>query len=304
MIAPIADALLPVLALIVLGYALRARGFVPEAFWPSLDKLNYWLFFPCMLFINLASANLEALPGAQIVLATWLALWLCAGLIWLMRRVAAGSDAAFTSLMQGGVRFNSSLALIIVPALMGGEHALLTAILVAYTVPMVNVIVILTLTRYGLKKPLRPLTLAREVLGNPYILASLAGFGWNQLGLGLTPGSTQMLTYAAHAALVCALLGVGAALDFSALRGAGRPLLWSTLFKFVALPILMLLCARLFALPDGLTRVMVFFQAMPTATSSTALARRMGGDVTLAAGIITLHAVLAFATLPLMRFLL
>jgi malonate transporter and related proteins len=44
--------------------------------------------------------------------------------------------------------------------------------------------------------------------------------------------------------------------------------------------------------------VAVLFQALPTASSSYVLARQLGGDAPLMAGIITFQTVLAMLTLP------
>ena len=73
----------PLFALIVGGYLLRRHDFPGEAFWPTAERLNYFILFPALLFSSLASAPLDnpALPRLALAVLLglgggWLALLL------------------------------------------------------------------------------------------------------------------------------------------------------------------------------------------------------------------------------------
>jgi malonate transporter len=51
-------ALVPIFALILLGYGLRRYRIVPDEFWVPAEKLTYYIFFPLLLLDNLSKANL------------------------------------------------------------------------------------------------------------------------------------------------------------------------------------------------------------------------------------------------------
>ena len=102
-----------------------------------------------------------------------------------------------------------------------------------------------------------------------------------------------------QAALPVGLLAVGFALNLRALRGAIAPLGWACVAKFLALPLVALMLARIWGAEPLVTQVLILFAALPTASSSYILARQMGGDAPLMAGIITAQTLLAMATLPI-----
>src|SRR5699024_6765912 len=80
--------------------------------------------------------------------------------------------------------------------------------------------------------------------------------------------------------------------------------LWSSLFKLVAMPLAAFVAAWLLVLQPLETRILVLFAALPTATSAFILARQLGGDHTLLATILTIETLLSAVTLPLTLLLI
>ena len=62
-------ALVPIFALILLGYGLRRYRIVPDEFWVPAEKLTYYIFFPLLLLDNLSKANLGDLRVLPMALA-------------------------------------------------------------------------------------------------------------------------------------------------------------------------------------------------------------------------------------------
>ena len=58
-----AAALLPVLALIALGYALKRIDFLPAGAWAGLEKLTYFVLFPALIVHTLESKTSPAPLG-------------------------------------------------------------------------------------------------------------------------------------------------------------------------------------------------------------------------------------------------
>jgi predicted permease len=65
------------------------------------------------------------------------------------------------------------------------------------------------------------------------------------------------------------------------------------------MPLLAVLIAKLFSLPNLETVLLVIFFAIPTAPTAYILTRQLNGDSQLMAGIITLQTIIAVVTLPL-----
>ena len=147
------------------------------------------------------------------------------------------------------------------------------------------------------------LVVGKGILTNPLILACLLGLAMNLSGIGLPPVVGPLLESLGKAALPIGLLAVGAGLALDSLRGAGRPLVVSSVLKLVVLPLVALLGLGGLALAgvglDEASRgVVILYTALPCSASAYVLARQMGGDAPLMATIITTQTLAAMATLP------
>src|SRR5262245_16439119 len=107
----ITDTLAPVLGMILVGFVIQRTNFLHPSFWPSAEKLTYFLLMPATLIHSLASKKISDLPWLKILLTVEGAVVASALLVilwWLANRHMGGP--AFTSLFQGGVRFNTFVA--------------------------------------------------------------------------------------------------------------------------------------------------------------------------------------------------
>ena len=136
------------------------------------------------------------------------------------------------------------------------------------------------------------------MIGNPLILACLAGIGLNLSGIGLPWGSAAILEILARAALPLGLLAVGAGLRVEGLTRPGLLVATSSL-KLLVLPALAGTLCWLVNPGRLETAVLVTFTALPGASTAYILARQLGGDAALMAAIITVETALALLTLPL-----
>ncbi len=293
----VAAALIPLTILIGLGVALKRTGFLPDAFWPGLDRLNYWVLFPSLIFVSLATGGESLVGGERVALATWAGLAVVSILTLLVRTVVSKNGPAFTSVFQGAIRFNSYVAFLVVPVLYPGSDGLV-ALLVGLTVPVVNVLCVTVLARFGEGAALQWRTLLRSILSNPLILASLLGIFASLLNLQLGPFESA-LRVLGEAALAAGLLSVGATLKFRQMGTGLREIVASMVLKFVALPLVTAGVAIALELPTSVLAPLILFQSMPTASASYVLARAMRGDEQLMASILAVHTLAAIGWLPL-----
>ncbi len=302
----IVAALGPVFVLIGLGYAFRRSGFLEETFWVRADRLTYFVLFPALLAHNLALAHLGELRFTGMVLALVGAVVAVALLLLALRPYLGLGGPAYTSVFQGSIRPNTYVGLAAAVALYGDAGLTLAAVAVAAMVPLVNVLSATALARYaGGEKapgPGRETPLVAEVAGtvarNPLILACVAGVLLNWSGLGLPMGTETLLDILGHAALPLGLLSVGAGLEVKAARAAARPLVVASACKLLALPALAIAALKGFGVGGLTATVAVLFAALPTSATSYVMARQLGGDHALMAGIITVETALAVVTLP------
>jgi predicted permease len=298
-------AIIPIFLLIALGGALKRGSFPGDAFWPLADKMTYFIFFPALLVDNLSNARLGSLDPTGMLGALLAVILLQAALVYLLRPLARVDGPGFTSLFQGSTRFNTFVGLGAVTALEGGAGITLFAVAISLAIPVLNVLCVLTLARYGAHGQSTSFRgQALFLIKNPLIIACLIGIAMNLTGLSLPRGIDPLFKMLGSMAAPMGLLTVGAGLQWEAARSGGRAVLLACALKLVIYPLMLFSAAKLWGLGALETKVMVLWGTMPTASASYILARQMGGDAPLAAAIITVSTVMAFVTVPLFMLLL
>lgn len=293
------DALLPVFVLIVVGYAFQYYAFPSSEFWGLAARITYFAFFPALLVNRLATAELADVQFGALTLAVSVPVLLVSGLLLGLRHLLPVSGAGFTSIFQGSIRFNTYVGLAIVGALLGDQGVALAAVMLAFLVPLVNVLSVGVLIRYAAHTAADWRGILLSLAQNPLILACLLGIALNLLGIGLPLGSGAVLEIFSRAALPMGLLTVGAGLNVRAAQASLLPVAVASGLKLLLLPALTLGACHLLGLSAMATTVVVVFAALPTATSAYILAQELGGDMPLMAAILTVQTVLAVLSMSL-----
>ncbi|WP_435167052.1 AEC family transporter [Falsirhodobacter sp. 1013] len=292
-------ALIPVILLIGLGAILRRRDFVKADFWPQAERLGYYVLLPCLFFDSLATADLGGLPVGALALSLVLSTVAVAGAVLCCRPLMRIDGPAFTSVFQGCVRFNNYVGVTLAGGLFGAQGVALAAVCNAAIVPTVNILCVLVFARFGSAR-LTAKGILKQMITNPLVLSSFAGIAFQALSFPVPPGVEPALRALGGASLPLGLLCVGAALNFGTAGCWAGPVASSSVFKFLVMPVVTLLVARAMGLEGPALTVALLFQVLPTASSAYILARQLGGDAPLMAGITAVQTVIAMAAIPLM----
>ncbi|WP_138518671.1 AEC family transporter [Limnobacter alexandrii] len=284
--------LFPDFAIIALGYLLRRFWMAPAA-WVTIEKLVYFVLFPCLLFFSVVSSNFDvntvgafALGGPAVIFSAFVLGWL--GLLFSkMGRVD------FASGLQTAYRFNSYIGLALASRL-GGQSAVANiAILLALGVPLCNVLAVGTMSKGG------RLGAFVDILKNPLIIGTCLGIAAKLMGVQVPEPVMLTLERLAQAAVSLGLLAVGAGLVFSGLKGNWPVSVWWLFVKLLVSPLVAVLYSHFTGLSQEQTTVLLVFSAIPSASSAYILAARMGGNAPLVACLISMSTVGAAITLPL-----
>jgi len=302
----ITDALIPVLALILVGFLIQRTNFLPQTFWPSAEKLTYFLLMPATLIHSLAGKQIGSLPWLKILLSVEGAILASAVLVtlwWLTHRRMSGP--AFTSLFQGGVRFNTFVALALAENLFGRDGLFLAAMGAGFMIILINV---LCVSAFSLAvtngKRVDPKRFLIDLLRNPLIIGCVIGVGLNASGLKLPLAIDGILLLGGKAAFPVGLMAVGAAYRAENLMLHWHPLVVTSTVQFLCKPLIAWGLATYLGLSGMALTVVVLLFSVPTAPSAYILSRQMGGDHDSMAAIITVQTCLSFVTLPLTIWLL
>lgn len=291
-------AVLPIVLLIVLGYLLKRVRMLGEPLLSGLNRVCFRVLIPILLFRNIYGGNGITAEDVRAVLFSTVAILAVFAAGWVLVRVAVKQPLQKGVLLQAVFRSNFAIiGLPLATTLFGEAGARTAALLSMVTIPLFNVLAVISLSVFvgdGAKKPS-----AREVLHNiitnPLILGVLAGvlvlalralfarLGW-AFRLTDIPGLYDAIDMAASAATPLALLVLGGQFELSAVRQLARPIAIGTIMRLIVVPVLGLSAAYLFFPDFGGAEYASFVSLFgtPTAVSGAVMASEMGGDGELA----------------------
>jgi hypothetical protein len=294
----VALAIFPIFALILLGYALRRLFGLREDFWPQLDRLIYYVFFPALLFHTLSGFKVDLGAAAPMLEAATLYLLLGMALGYAAKPLFRAPPKVFAASFQSSFRFNSYVGL----ALAGGMHgqAGLAAIglLMGFLVPLANVASVWALARHGEGNWLR------EILLNPLIMATAGGIAFSLAGLHLPALVEAPIALLSAASLPMGLIAVGAGLRLQGLNQHRATLWYGVTVKLLVLPAIAWGLALAFGLSGVYFHTAVLMAALPVSTVAYVLATRMGGDGSIIAAQVMMTTLLSMLTLPMWLLLM
>lgn len=296
MLQIILTSLFPLIGLISFGYLLKHGQWLGEEFWRGAEKLNYYVLFPVMLFLNLAGTQIEMTVIQDVVLVVFSLMAVLIIALYLLRYIYRLGYARFGVYVQGLLRFNTYIGLAAVSALFHEQGMTIFAVLMVLCIPLVNILSVLAFTR---SQDMQILKILTGLFQNPLILGCIVRGLFNLSGLQLWSGMELFLKQMALCSLPLGLMCVGAALQF---QGFKRDILLLSLITFgrlLGMPLAALLVCQLFDINALTTQVLVLFFALPTASASYVLTRVYGGDSQLMASVISMQTVVAAGSLVL-----
>lgn len=295
--ALILNALLPICILISIGYAFKHLKFPSTDFWPMADKFTYYVLMPALLVYKLSHAKIDLSYTLNLVATAMLSIVVVLGVLVLLKTLFHFQNKAFTSIVQGGIRFNSYVLLAFVDAAYGDKGLVLAAIVMAFVIPFINILCISIFAIYVRNDTFSLRAFLKTIIKNPLIGSCVLGVLINVSGVALPLVVVKSFALLSSAALPIGLLSVGVGLELKYLKHAKKELFVATFVKLLFFPLVAYGLGLGFGLEGMNLSVAVIFGAMPTAVSAYILARELGGDVSLMASIITLQTLACMGTL-------
>ena len=282
-----------ILLVMLLGYGLSKKLLTDSLFWQGISKLSYWVLFPVLIVRTLAHATIDT--GLLLPLFTIFTVALILILVYcvLVARLLGLDGASTAALTQGGMRHNGFIGLAVLVDIFGLPGQELGALIIAVLLPPTNILSVLSVSFLVRKN--RPqqqflsTLILKELLRNPMLVGVAIGLLLNVLSISIPTILDQSMDLVSRAALPLLLLGVGASLKMSSLRGHWLPLMAGLSAKLLVFPVLFLGGAWWFNLSPLVTVCVVVFGALPTAVSAYPFIQQMGGNAKLMADIITLQ---------------
>ena len=290
------ELLAPDFSLILLGFLLCRYTALNRAVWEQAEKLVFFVFFPVLLFHSIVKSPLDLsatsglIMGGLTLAASGIALaYVLPYLPWLGARLDRREHAACA---QIGFRFNSFIALAMAERLAGPEGLLLIAVLIGVCVPIFNMAAIWPMARHS------QTNFGRELLRNPFIIATVSGLLANLLGFHIPNWLEPSVSRIGAGSLALGLMAAGAGMRLGSMKEAKALSVAVLLIKHMLLPLVALFLSHALDLSKAQTLVLLAFSALPTAPTAYVLAARMGYNGPLVAGLVTLSTLLGLLSLP------
>jgi hypothetical protein len=285
--------ILPDFALMLLGLVLAHRLGFDRDFWNGAEKLVYYFLFPPLLFNAIVHAEFSIGGEVKVLASTLGAFGLTAAVGFMAYPLLRPPGDVFASCVQTAFRYNSYIGLAFSQSLFGARGLALMALIVAFVVPIANVLAVTALARQ------KRVSVLQQLVRNPLIIATMLGLACNQFGIDVPAPLASFLGRLGTASLAMGLICIGAGLTLAAVHEHRVLMAYFVVAKLLLFPAFAFVLTRWLGLDGVPAQVVLLFSALPTASSSYVLAARMGGKAAPVAVIVTVQTCLSIVTLPL-----
>jgi len=301
----------PVFALIALGYVAARMKLFPGESARGLSQFVFLFAIPALLFRTTASVDI----GAAEPWSLWGAYFSAGAVVWVLAvalsrvmpplQPAGGASAAIAATFGNLVMLGLPLSI----AYLGEEGVLPAALLISIHAP-VQWFAATVLAQWAGRGTGQPVSrLLREFLvslvRNPIIVALLGGALWGVTGLDLHPVVDRPIEILGQAGVPTALFALGLSLAVHGLRGHLGAVSVVIVLKMVLFPALAWGAAvHVFALPPVQAGVVALFAALPTGANAYIFAEQHRAAVPVVSGAIALGTFLSLFTISALIWLL
>jgi len=292
--------IVPVFAMIALGWGLKKRAFLDDDGWRAVERLTYFAFYPAFLIPAVWRADFAGGAAGPVAMATVAVALTVALLTVLAKPLLRITDPAFTSVFQGVIRWNGFVFLPVAGALFGPAGLGVAAVAFGVLAPALNVVCVLVLARWGAGQGGGWRLALSSLLRNPIIWACAIGAALNLSGAPRPALVMATFDLMGPGAIALGLITAGAGLSFR--YAVSRPVLMLavTAIKLIVLPVGMYWLAGFLGGDRMAQGLALLAGASPGAAASYVMARQMGGDAPLMAGVVALTTVASAFTIPIL----
>ena len=293
------NAVLPSFLIIALGLYIRSRGKLDDKSLGKFNSIAFRVFLPFQIFKNIFDSPIGESFDVKLVLFVFFGLLLSGALALVTAIVTEPRRDRRGVMAQGMFRGNYVLlGMPLIESLFGAAGTGLAALMIAVNIPIYNVLSVIFLELYA-GGEINVRKMVKDIVTNPLIDATVIGLLAKAVHLPLNafPAAASALKSLSGVATPLCLFILGASFAPASIRGYARSLWITVAFKLVVIPGLALAAAAALGIRGvGLGVVMISFGA-PTAVNSFTMARELGGDSELAAGIVVVDTALSCLTL-------
>jgi predicted permease len=214
-------------------------------------------------------------------------------IIWIISSYFIKDGRDLSVFVQGAYRSNYAIVgLAIISNLFGEEGLGKASLILAFLLPVYNVlaVIILTVPMRKIKK-LNLRSTVQEIILNPLIVAVIVALPFSYFNLELPSMLLTTGNFLADVALPLALIGIGGSLNIENIKRASTLAFSSSILKLIVVPAILTFFAYSFGYRAMDLGIMFILFACPTAIVSFIMAEAMGANSKLAGNIVVISTI-------------
>jgi predicted permease len=296
------NVVLPVFALILIGYVCGRAGKLGESASVELNRFVVWLALPAQLFNFAANSGWQTLWQPGFIAAFFFSCFIVF-LVVLCISYSKKKDLAAASFNGLSASYsNTGYMGIPLCALALGQEGIAPAIISTFIVFVMFalVTVLIEIDILSNKKHHEILfSVLKSLCSNPLLVAPVAGLAWASSGQSLYDPIAQVITFLAAAATPCALVSIGLFLLQKSKASVSQT--WSiSVAKLILQPLIAwFIAGPILNLPTLWLNAIVILSALPTGTGPFMLAQYYKADGSVISRVVLITTVGSLLTLSL-----
>ncbi|MBK9097559.1 MAG: AEC family transporter [bacterium] len=289
----------PVFLLIALGYFVKRINVINENFVDVTSKFVFNVSLPALVFINIAEIDLRSAIDINQIIYIYAATLISFFIVWILSIPFIKEAKNLSVFVQGAFRSNFAIVGFAIISKLFGSYALgKAAIVLAFILPLYNILAVIVLTvPFRKEKKLNLKSTLIEIVLNPLIVAVIVGLPFSYFKIKIPSVLNLTAGFLAELALPLALVGIGGSLNLQNIKKASGLAFTSSAIKVILIPLVLTLGSYYFGYRGLDLGIMFILFACPTAIVSFIMAEAMGANSKLAGNIVLISTIASVFTI-------
>lgn len=300
---------LPLFLIGAIGYFLRVKGIVDMNFMDKGMSLCFKLLLPTMLFNEIYTADIIGGFSLKTLIFGVCGTFISIVSSFIYAKFFIKNEDKRSAIAHGIFRSNFiMMGVPIVENMYGAGASVNSAALLPFVIPMFNVAAILVFTLYAPKgannKKVSAKYIFLKIIKNPFIIAVFLAAILKLINFKMPTFAMSTISYVARTSTTMSLLTIGGMFELSEAKKNMKYTLWTCFARLIVVPAIAISIAVLLGIRGVELATLLILFGSPTAVSSAAMAKNLGGDYKLSGDITMLSAFLSIFTMFVFIFVL
>jgi len=294
--------IVPIFIIVLLGWGVHRRGCLPSGFIEPANRLVYYVAIPAMIFQSITKSTIREWFNPLVIILPLMALTGAYVFAWAasnaMRQERSLAGTFIQSCGHGNLGY---IGLAVAYYFLGDSGLVQASVIAGFMMIWQNVLSVMALQYYAPSsgKAFGFMTYLSKIIGNPVIIAVIAGLFISLVGIPVPLILQRSLSIISGLALPTALLIIGASLSLRRIRLFTVTAASAAAIKLMVMPALGWGLYQLFhVVPADMVPGLILL-ASPTATVSYVMAKELHGNSDLAVATISASTLLSAGTIML-----